>query len=152
MIVIGGRTGRDGIHGATFSSIELTDESEVVSSGAVQIGNPIEEKRVLDTFLQARDKGLFSATTDCGLAVFPQQSVKMGEQVGVEVHLDRVPLKYDGLTYTEVWISEAQERMVAAVPVTKLPKRLPCSPQKALRPLMSVPSPKRSSSASLLPW
>ena len=120
VIVIGGRTGRDGIHGATFSSIELTDESEVVSSGAVQIGNPIEEKRVLDTFLQARDKGLFSATTDCGAGGISSAIGEMGEQVGVEVHLDRVPLKYDGLTYTEVWISEAQERMVAAVPADKV--------------------------------
>ena len=120
VIVIGGRTGRDGIHGATFSSIELTDESEVVSSGAVQIGNPIEEKRVLDTFLQARDKGLFTATTDCGAGGISSAIGEMGEKVGVEVHLERVPLKYDGLTYTEVWISEAQERMVAAVPADKV--------------------------------
>ncbi|MHC4933523.1 MAG: AIR synthase related protein, partial [Planctomycetota bacterium] len=64
IVAVGGRTGRDGIHGATFSSEALHDESETVSSGAVQIGNPIEEKRVLDTLLQARDLGLYNAVTD----------------------------------------------------------------------------------------
>ncbi|MHC4481346.1 MAG: phosphoribosylformylglycinamidine synthase subunit PurS, partial [Planctomycetota bacterium] len=66
IVVVGGRTGRDGIHGATFSSVELTSESEEVSSGAVQIGNAITEKKVLDTLLKARDAGLYTALTDCG--------------------------------------------------------------------------------------
>lgn len=120
ILVIGGRTGRDGIHGATFSSIELHEESEVVSSGAVQIGNAIEEKKVADTFLQARDKGYFSATTDCGAGGISSAIGEMGEKEGCVVYLDRMPLKYDGLTYTEIWISEAQERLVAAVPVEKV--------------------------------
>ncbi|MBF0388310.1 MAG: phosphoribosylformylglycinamidine synthase subunit PurS, partial [Candidatus Omnitrophica bacterium] len=64
IVVCGGRTGRDGIHGATFSSGDLTHESETVSSGAVQIGNPIEEKKVLDVLLKARDEGLYTAITD----------------------------------------------------------------------------------------
>ncbi|MFW5699178.1 MAG: phosphoribosylformylglycinamidine synthase subunit PurL, partial [Planctomycetota bacterium] len=124
VVVVGGRTGRDGIHGATFSSIELTEESESVSSGAVQIGNAIEEKRVLDTFLQARDAGCFSATTDCGAGGISSAIGEMGEEEGVRVHLERMPLKYAGLSYTEIWISEAQERMVAAVPPAKLEQAL----------------------------
>src|SRR5207248_8975471 len=66
IVAVGGRTGRDGIHGATFSSIELTSESESVSGGAVQIGNAIAEKKMLDVLLQARDRGLYDAITDCG--------------------------------------------------------------------------------------
>ncbi|MBU0548479.1 MAG: phosphoribosylformylglycinamidine synthase subunit PurS, partial [Candidatus Omnitrophica bacterium] len=66
VVVLGGATGRDGIHGATFSSGELTHESETISSGAVQIGNPIQEKKMADTILQARDLGLYEAITDCG--------------------------------------------------------------------------------------
>ncbi|TVR44655.1 MAG: phosphoribosylformylglycinamidine synthase subunit PurL [Planctomycetota bacterium] len=124
VLLIGGRTGRDGIHGATFSSIELTEESETVSSGAVQIGNPIEEKKVADTFLQARDAGCFSATTDCGAGGISSAIGEMGEQQGVRVHLEKVPLKYDGLSYAEIWISESQERLVAAVPPHKLDEAL----------------------------
>jgi phosphoribosylformylglycinamidine synthase subunit PurSL len=116
IVVVGGRTGRDGIHGATFSSIELTEESETVSSGAVQIGNAIEEKRTLDTLLQARDAGLYSCITDCGAGGLSSSVGEMGEELGAEVQLDKIPLKYEGLSYTEVWISEAQERMVIAVP------------------------------------
>lgn len=116
IVVVGGRTGRDGIHGATFSSAELTSQSEHVSGGAVQIGNAIEEKKVLDVMLQARDRGLYHAVTDCGAGGFSSAVGEMGEKIGAEVHLDRAPLKYEGLSYTEIWISEAQERMVLAVP------------------------------------
>jgi phosphoribosylformylglycinamidine synthase len=119
ILVVGGRTGRDGIHGATFSSIELTEESETVSSGAVQIGNAIEEKRMTDTILQARDRGLYTCITDCGAGGLSSAVGEMGEELGAEVHLDRVPLKYQGLSYSEIWISEAQERMVLAVPPRK---------------------------------
>ena len=116
IVAIGGRTGRDGIHGATFSSAELTSESETLSGGAVQIGNAITEKMVLDVLLQARDRGLFNAVTDCGAGGFSSAVGEMGEHVGAEVWLDQAPLKYEGLTYTEIWISEAQERMVLSVP------------------------------------
>ncbi|MHC4954536.1 MAG: phosphoribosylformylglycinamidine synthase subunit PurL [Planctomycetota bacterium] len=116
IVAVGGRTGRDGIHGATFSSEALHDESDTVSGGAVQIGNPIEEKRVLDTLLQARDKELFTAVTDCGAGGFSSAVGEMGEEVGAEVWLERAPLKYEGLNPVEVWISEAQERMVLSVP------------------------------------
>jgi phosphoribosylformylglycinamidine synthase len=116
IIVIGGRTGRDGIHGATFSSVELTDESEVTSSGAVQIGNAITEKKMMDVLLQARDRGLYRCVTDCGAGGLSSAVGEMGEKIGAEAALELVPLKYEGLSYTEIWISEAQERMVIAVP------------------------------------
>lgn len=146
IIALGGRTGRDGIHGATFSSAELTDTHADEFSHAVQIGNAIEEKRVLDAILRARGANpaqgneqrasgeqpdplpiphsrfpLFSAITDCGAGGFSSAVGEMGENLGAEVHLDRAPLKYAGLTYTEIWISEAQERMVLAVPPENLP-------------------------------
>ncbi|GAG36029.1 unnamed protein product, partial [marine sediment metagenome] len=116
---MGGRTGRDGIHGATFSSAELTSESETLSGGAVQIGNAITEKMVLDVLMVARDRGLYNAVTDCGAGGFSSAVGEMGEHIGAEVWLERVPLKYEGLSYTEIWISEAQERMTLAVPEDK---------------------------------
>ncbi|KAA5539279.1 phosphoribosylformylglycinamidine synthase subunit PurL [Roseiconus nitratireducens] len=119
IVALGGRTGRDGIHGATFSSAELTSESESLSGGAVQIGNAITEKMVLDVLMQARDRGLYHAVTDCGAGGFSSAVGEMGEEVGAEVWLEKAPLKYDGLSYTEIWISEAQERMVLAVPREK---------------------------------
>jgi phosphoribosylformylglycinamidine synthase len=122
IVAIGGRTGRDGIHGATFSSAELTSHSEQISGGAVQIGNAIEEKKVLDVLLAARDRGLYHAVTDCGAGGFSSAVGEMGEKIGAEVHLDRVPLKYEGLSYTEIWISEAQERMVLSVPEDRWPE------------------------------
>jgi phosphoribosylformylglycinamidine synthase len=115
IVAVGGRTGRDGIHGATFSSAELTSESEKISGGAVQIGNAITEKMLLDVVLAARDRGLYHAITDCGAGGFSSAVGEMGEHIGAEVWLDRIPLKYEGLSYTEMWISEAQERMVLAV-------------------------------------
>ncbi|MFH0937672.1 MAG: phosphoribosylformylglycinamidine synthase subunit PurL [Planctomycetota bacterium] len=115
IVVLGGRTGRDGIHGATFSSIELSEDSEMVSSGAVQIGNAIEEKKVLDVLLKARDAGLFTCITDCGAGGLSSAIGEMAEELGATVDLEKVPLKYAGLTYTEIWISEAQERMVVSV-------------------------------------
>ncbi len=122
IVAIGGRTGRDGIHGATFSSAELTSESETLSGGAVQIGNAITEKMVLDVVLEARDRGLFHAITDCGAGGFSSAVGEMGEELGAVVWLDRVPLKYDGLNYTEIWISEAQERMVLSVGAEQWPE------------------------------
>ncbi len=116
VVVVGGRTGRDGIHGATFSSVELHEESETVSSAAVQIGDPITEKRVLDALLVARDRRLYRGITDCGAGGLSSAVGEMGEDCGAEVDLERVPLKYPGLTAAEIWISEAQERMVLAVP------------------------------------
>ena len=116
IVAIGGKTGRDGIHGATFSSDTLSTDSEKLSGGAVQIGNAITEKMVADVLLQARDRNLYTAVTDCGAGGFSSAVGEMGEELGAEVWLDKAPLKYDGLTYTEIWISEAQERMVFSVP------------------------------------
>lgn len=135
IIALGGRTGRDGIHGATFSSAELEQGHSDEFSHAVQIGNAIEEKRVLDAILRARDwnggepgpegrattRPLFTAMTDCGAGGFSSAVGEMGSELGAEVHLERAPLKYSGLSYTEIWISEAQERMVLAVPPENLP-------------------------------
>jgi len=122
IVALGGRTGRDGIHGATFSSAELTSQSEKVSGGAVQIGNAITEKMVMDVLLAARDRGLYTAVTDCGAGGFSSAVGEMGGEIGAEVWLERAPLKYEGLSYTEIWISEAQERMVLSVPEDKWPE------------------------------
>ena len=115
VIVVGGRTGRDGIHGATFSSGEMTHEHDSIFSHAVQIGNPIVEKKMLDVLLQANEAGLYEGITDCGAGGLSSAIGEMGADLGVEVDLDQAPLKYAGLSYTEIWISEAQERMVIAV-------------------------------------
>jgi len=115
IIVVGGRTGRDGIHGATFSSGEITHEYETIFSHAVQIGNPITEKKMLDVLIQANEAGLYEAITDCGAGGLSSAVGEMGKDLGAEVELGKVPLKYAGLTYNEIWISEAQERMVIAV-------------------------------------
>jgi len=116
VVVIGGKTGRDGIHGATFSSGELTHESGGLSGGAVQIGNPITEKKLTDTLLKARDRNLYNAITDCGAGGLSSAVGEMAKDLGAEVSLEKPPLKYHGLSYTEIWISEAQERMVLSVP------------------------------------
>ncbi len=124
IVVIGGRTGRDGIHGATFSSAELTDTHVDEFSHAVQIGNAITEKKVTDVILAARDRNLFTACTDCGAGGLSSAVGEMGEKTGAYVELDRVPLKYAGLRYDEIWISEAQERMVVAAPQDKVQELL----------------------------
>jgi len=120
IVIVGGKTGRDGIHGATFSSSELTTESEEVSSGAVQIGDPIQEKKVLDALMQARDRNLYTAITDCGAGGLSSAVGEMGEDLGAYVNLEKVPLKYLGLNYDEIWISESQERMVLSVDPKKV--------------------------------
>ncbi|HEY8666631.1 MAG TPA: AIR synthase-related protein, partial [Tepidisphaeraceae bacterium] len=127
IVVMGGRTGRDGIHGATFSSAELTDTHADEFSHAVQIGNAITEKKMADVILQARDRGLFTAVTDCGAGGLSSAVGEMGEKIGARVELDKVPLKYAGLRYDEIWISEAQERMVLSVPQDKVAELLALS-------------------------
>ena len=122
IVVAGGRTGRDGIHGATFSSIELSSDSESQSGGSVQIGHAIHEKTLTDFTLAAAAEQLFRGITDCGAGGLSSAVGEMGAEVGAEVDLETVPLKYDGLSATEVWISEAQERMVMAVPPDDWPR------------------------------
>ncbi len=120
IVVVGGRTGRDGIHGATFSSVELHEDSETTSAAAVQIGDAIAEKRVLDGLLRARDERLYRSVTDCGAGGLSSAVGEMAAACGAEVDLELVPLKYPGLRPEEIWISEAQERMVLAVPPAHL--------------------------------
>ena len=116
VVVVGGKTGRDGIHGVTFASEKLTGESRSVSFSSVQIGNAIVEKKMIDVILQARDRGLYRRITDCGGGGLSSAVGEMAEETGVRVDLDKVPLKYAGLSYSEIWISESQERMLLAVP------------------------------------
>ncbi|TVR19007.1 MAG: phosphoribosylformylglycinamidine synthase subunit PurL [Anaerolineaceae bacterium] len=116
IVVIGGRTGRDGLRGATFSSMQMDSQTGQLSGGAVQIGHPIHEKQVLEVVLRARDAELYNAITDCGAGGLSSAVGEMGEKLGATVHLERVPLKYPGLSPWEIWLSEAQERMVFAVP------------------------------------
>ncbi|MDP2931094.1 MAG: phosphoribosylformylglycinamidine synthase subunit PurL [Chloroflexota bacterium] len=115
VVVAGGRTGRDGIHGVTFASEQLTGESTATSYTSVQIGNPIVEKKLIDVLLQARDRRLYRRITDCGGGGLSSAVGEMAEDTGVRVDLDKVPLKYAGLSYSEIWVSESQERMVLAV-------------------------------------
>jgi phosphoribosylformylglycinamidine synthase II len=121
-VTLGGRTGRDGIHGATFSSAELTHETGQTVGSVVQIGDPITEKAMLEAVMIARDEGLYSAINDCGAGGFSSAAGEIGEEIGVEIELRDVRLKYPGLRPWEIWLSEAQERMVLAVPPDNLPR------------------------------
>jgi phosphoribosylformylglycinamidine synthase len=114
IVMVGGRIGKDGIHGATFSSQELGEDSPV---SAVQIGDPITQKKMFDFLLEARDQGLYTAITDNGAGGLSSSVGEMArDSNGCELHLDRAPLKYPGLQPWEILLSEAQERMTLAVP------------------------------------
>lgn len=115
IIALGGRTGRDGLKGATFSSAALDEDSAEEDNQAVQIGNPIEEKKVLDCILAARDEDLIEFITDCGAGGFSSAAGEMLSETGGEIFLENCPLKEPGLESWEVFISESQERMVLAV-------------------------------------
>ncbi len=118
VIVIGGRTGRDGIRGATFSSMTMDASTGEVAGASVQIGDPIVEKGLIEVVATARDASLYTAITDCGAGGLSSAVGEMAEHVGADVELGAVPRKYAGLAPWEVWLSEAQERMVLAVPPT----------------------------------
>lgn len=115
-VVIGGRTGRDGIHGATFSSGVMSEKTMEINATAVQIGNAIEEKRVFDAILEARDQDLIRAVQDLGAGGFSSAIGEMGAKIGVKVQLEKAPLKYQGLAPWEIWVSESQERMLIILP------------------------------------
>lgn len=121
LIAAGGRTGKDGLKGATFSSAELTTDSHEEDQTAVQIGNPIEEKKVGDFVLAAREAGLIEFITDCGAGGFSSAAGEMLSEVGGEVWLESCPLKEPGLESWQVFISESQERMVMAIEEHNLP-------------------------------
>jgi phosphoribosylformylglycinamidine synthase subunit PurSL len=114
VVVLGGATGRDGIRGATFSSATMDATTGEVAGASVQIGDPIVEKLLIDALIGAED--LYSAITDCGAGGLSSAIGEMAEGVGADVDLDLVPRKYPGLDPWEVWLSEAQERMVISVP------------------------------------
>jgi phosphoribosylformylglycinamidine synthase II/phosphoribosylformylglycinamidine synthase I len=122
VIVIGGRTGRDGLRGATFSSMEMDVDTGDKAGSAVQIGHPIHEKQAMEAVLRARDEKLYHAVTDCGAGGLSSAVGELGRTLGVNVQLDTVPLKYPGLRPWEIWLSEAQERMVLAVPPGNWPR------------------------------
>ncbi|MEM4699891.1 MAG: phosphoribosylformylglycinamidine synthase subunit PurL [Candidatus Nezhaarchaeales archaeon] len=124
LVLAGGRTGRDGIHGVTFASAELTEESEEVSRPAVQIPNPIEEEKLKRAILRVRDEGTATAITDLGGGGL---SCAVGETahrfgLGAFVELEKVPLKYPGMAPWEIWVSESQERMLLVSPPDKAPR------------------------------
>ena len=122
LVLAGGKTGRDGIHGVTFASAELTEKSEEISRPAVQIADPIEEEKVKRAIIEIRDLQLASATTDLGGGGLSSAIGETGERFdcGVAIDLGKVPLKYQGLAPWEIYISESQERMLITVPPENL--------------------------------
>lgn len=118
VVMVGGRIGKDGIHGATFSSEALTEASPV---SAVQIGDPITQKKMNDLLLEARDLGLYRWITDNGAGGLSSSIGEMAKECGgAVVDLEKAPLKYPGLDPWEIFVSEAQERMSLAVPPDKI--------------------------------
>ena len=114
VVMVGGRVGKDGIHGATFSSEALHSGSPAT---AVQIGDPITQRKMYDFLMRARDNGWYNAITDNGAGGLSSSVGEMAEDTGgCAIDLSRVPLKYDGLVPWEILLSEAQERMTVAVP------------------------------------
>jgi phosphoribosylformylglycinamidine synthase len=120
VVVLGGRTGRDGLRGATFSSMTMDAQTGEVSGASVQIGDPITEKGLIDVIVCARDLGLYNDITDCGAGGLSSAVGEMASSIGCDVDLTRVRLKYPGLAPWEIWLSEAQERMVLAVAPEKI--------------------------------
>jgi len=116
-IYVGGKTGRDGIHGVTFASAELTDESEESSRSAVQVGDPITKEPLIHVTLECNRKGLLEGLKDFGGGGLSCVSGELAYEAGfgAEIHLDKVPLKEEGLSPWEIWISESQERMMFLV-------------------------------------
>jgi phosphoribosylformylglycinamidine synthase len=116
-VYVGGKTGRDGIHGVTFASAELTDESEEGSRSAVQVGDPITKEPLIHVTLECNRKGLLEGLKDFGggglSCVCGELAYEAG--FGAEIHLEKVPLKEEGLAPWEIWVSESQERMMFLV-------------------------------------
>jgi phosphoribosylformylglycinamidine synthase subunit PurSL len=119
VVVLGGRTGRDGLRGATFSSATMDATTGDVAGASVQIGDPITEKLLIDLLRDAA--GCWSGITDCGAGGLSSAIGEMAERTGADVDLALAPLKYPGLSPWEIWLSEAQERMVVSAPESSLP-------------------------------
>ncbi|MFH1157720.1 MAG: AIR synthase-related protein [Pseudomonadota bacterium] len=114
IMMVGGAIGADGVHGATFSSLELNDNAPAT---AVQIGDPLTQKRVMDFLLEARDLGLYAALTDNGAGGLSSSVGEMATMSGgASLDLALCPVKYPGLSPWELMVSESQERMTFAVP------------------------------------
>jgi phosphoribosylformylglycinamidine synthase len=126
IVLAGGRTGRDGIHGVTFASAELTEKSEEISRSAVQIANPIEEEKLKRAIVRIRDLGLASSITDLGGGGLSSAAGETASRFscGANLDLDKVPLKYVGLAPWEIYVSESQERMLLTVPPKNVEKAL----------------------------
>ncbi|HZX55619.1 MAG TPA: phosphoribosylformylglycinamidine synthase subunit PurL, partial [Ilumatobacteraceae bacterium] len=120
VVVLGGRTGRDGLRGATFSSATMDATTGDVAGASVQIGDPITQKLLIDVLREAN--GLFTAITDCGAGGLSSAIGEMAEGIGADVDVAGAPLKYPGLRPWEVWLSEAQERMVLGVDPASWPQ------------------------------
>jgi phosphoribosylformylglycinamidine synthase len=122
IVLAGGKTGRDGIHGVTFASAELTEKSEEVSRPAVQIADPIEEEKVKRAVVEIRNLQLGSAITDIGGGGLSSAVGETAERFGcgVSVDLSKVPLKYQDLMPWEIYLSESQERMLMTIPPENL--------------------------------
>lgn len=120
IVMVGGRIGKDGIHGATFSSTKL---EETTSPTAVQIGAPIVQKKMQDALMEARDLGLYNAITDNGAGGLSSSVGEIAQLCGgCVVDLEKAPTKYPGLDPWELWVSESQERMTLAVPKENIDK------------------------------
>jgi len=113
ILVVGGKTGRDGLRGATFSSMTMDATTGDVAGASVQIGDPITEKLLCDVLRDGRST--YIAITDCGAGGLSSAIGEMAQELGAEIDLTRLPMKYPGLAPWEIWLSEAQERMVVAV-------------------------------------
>lgn len=120
LVLVGGRTGRDGIHGATASSVGMTGETAEKESAAVQIGHPITERKFMEAVPLLRDSGFIRSITDLGAGGISCAAGEMGEDTGVELDLDAVPLKDQSLSAWEILLSESQERMALAIPPDQL--------------------------------
>ena len=130
IVMTGGRIGKDGIHGATFSSEELHEGSPAT---AVQIGDPITQKKMADFLIEARDLGLFTCITDDGAGGLSSSVGEMARSSGgAEIHLEKAPLKYAGLAPWEIFLSEAQERMTLSAPPDKIDAFLDLARRRAV--------------------
>jgi phosphoribosylformylglycinamidine synthase II len=124
IVLIGGHTGRDGLHGATVSSSSMTHDTAVVDAAHVQIGHPIQERKFMEAIPVLRDEDCLRAVTDLGAAGLSSAAGEMGADTGLWINLARVQLKTEGMHPWEIWISESQERMLLCVPPQKIKKAM----------------------------
>ena len=119
----------------------MSEEISALAGSAVQIGAPITEKKVADVIVQARDRQLYHAITDCGAGGFSSAIGEMAAETGAYVELEKAPLKYQGLSPWEIWLSEAQERMVLAVSPRHLDELLSLCAIEEVEASILAPSP-----------